>query len=364
MKKYLLLFFGGAIFLLVLAPAVYAQKTDETSDQREAEFKDKIERLAQEPDTVDEVLKMLQERTEIKIKEERRKQFLKTKISASLLTGFETNPLNNENEKSDVFVEENFSFSWLPTLNEHLSADLSYRLANQSYSEQTDLDTFDHVFNTSLKYYPFANHLLLLQPGGEYEWLIYPRDETGTYEDTKAFLKFKHYVGQKWHYGGKYEYSYKVYDKRLARDNEQRNIEERIDTRNTVELYATRYIGQWSARLKGKIYRNDSNDLFQESYDYNGYRGYFTLSKSFLKDKKLYVSFTPDFELKSYDERVARDTNVARVDHVTQYKLDFYYTLVKNWELSYSITQKLSTSNATAGEFDNMTNQIGVTCTF
>lgn len=363
MKKYLLSFLLGAIFLLA-PPSAYAQKTDETADQREAKFEDKMERLFKEPDTVDEVLKMLKERAEIKIKEKRREQLLKTKISASVLTGFETNPLNDENEKSDVFVEEDFSFNWLPTFNENFSADLGYRLANQSYSEQTDLSTFDHVFNASFKYYPFPDHLLLLQPGGEYEWLIYPLDETATYEDTKTFLKFKHYVGKEWHYGGKYEYSYKVYDKKFARDTTQQNIDGRTDSRNTVELYVTKYIGKLSAKLRGKIYRNDSNDLYQEYYDYDSYRGYFTLSGSFLKDNKLYVSFTPDFEVKSYDERVARDTNVARVDHVTQYKLDFYYTLAKNWELSYNFTNKLSSSNASGGEFDNMTNQIGVTLNF
>ena len=364
LNSFNVLFLLTFIFLAAVQPA-FAQKTDETAQQREFSIEDKMERLFKEDETVEGVLKLLKERAEAKIKEKRRQQLLKTRISASGYAGLESNPLNDENEKTDVFIEEDFAFNWLPTFNKDFSADIGYRLANQTYMEQTDLSTFDHVWNAILKYYPFDSHLLMLQPGIEYDWLTYPLDETATYEDIRTFTKFKHYVGKEWHYGGKYEHSSKVYSDKLARDINKVDIlgEARSDERNTVELYLQRYLGKkYSAKLRGKVYRNNSNDKYQEYYDYDGYRGYFTLAGSFLKDDKLYVTFTPDFEKKSYHHRVA--DNTAREDRVTQYKVDMYYTFTKNWELSYLLTRKFSSSNASGGEFDNMTNQVWFTYNF
>lgn len=347
---------------LTITPS-FAQVSEEAKEQKEFSVQDRREVLLKKPETAEEILKMLKERAEIKIKEKRRALLLKTKFAMGLKGGFESNPLNDAEEKSDFFVEEEFTANWLPTFNEWLGADLGYRLTNQGYAEQTDLSTFDNDASFSLKYTPFESGEIILQPGGEYEWLNYPLDESATYEDTKGFLKFKHYIGANWNYGGKYEYSYKVYHTKLARDEAKNSLSEieRMDYRNTVELYATKYISKYSVRLKGKAYKNNSNDLYQNFYDYYSYRGYVTLSGSFMKDK-LYLTFTPDFERKNYLDRAAEDG--ARADKVLQYKFDAYYTLNKNLELSYNFTNKNSVSNDPSGEFLNITNSLGMTCRF
>ena len=343
---------------------LYAQSTEETAEQRGSRIEDKKEDLLEKPETPAEILRMIRERAEVKIEEKRKQLLWKTKTAAGLKFGFETNPLNDQAEKGDWFVEEELTFNWVPTFTEHLGADVGYRVTNQSYMEQTDLDTFDNDFTASLKYYPFESHELFLQPGATYEWLAYPRDELATYEDTKAFLKFKHYIATDWYYGGKYEYSHKGYDNKLARDINKNSLSEiqRKDHRNTVELYVTRNISKYSLRLKAKAYRNNSNDEYQAYYDYYSYRGYLTLSGSFLKDDRLYVSFTPDYEIKSYDRRVAVDT--ARWDNVLNYKLDAYYTVAKDLEIAYTYSYKNSVSNAEAGEFLDITNSLGMTYRF
>ena len=365
MKKYLAILTGILTATSILSSSLsYAQSTEDTVEQRESKIEDKKEDLLKKMETPDEILRMIRERAEAKLVEKRKQLLRKFKIAAALKNGFETNPLNDQAEKGDWFVEEELTMNWLPTFTKHLAADVGYRVTNQSYMEQTDVSTFDNDFTASLKYYPFESHELFLQPGVTFEWLNYPHDELATYADTKRFLKFKHYIGTKWYYGGKYEYSDKVYDNKLARDINKNSLSEivRNDHRNTVELYATRNIAKYSVRLKAKAYRNNSNDEYQAYYDYYAYRGYLTLSGSFLKDDRLYVSFTPDYEVKSYDRRVAVDT--ARWDNVLNYRLDAYYTMTKNLELAYTYSYKNSVSNAEAGEFLDITNSMGITYRF
>lgn len=365
MKKYLAILTVILTATSLLSSSLsYAQSTEETAEKREAKIEDKKEDLLKKLETTEEILTMIRERAEAKLAEKRRQLLRKFKIAAALKSGFETNPLNDGAEKGDGFVEEELTMNWLPTFTPHLAADVGYRLTNQSYMEQTDVSTFDNDFTASLKYYPFESHELFLQPGVTFEWLNYPRDELATYADTKMFLKFKHYIGTDWYYGGKYEYSDKVYDNKLARDINKNSLSEivRNDHRNTVELYATRNISKYSVRLKAKAYRNNSNDEYQAYYDYYGYRGYLTLSGSFLEDDRLYLSFTPDYEVKSYDRRVAVDT--ARWDNILNYRLDAYYTVAKDWELAYTYSYKNSVSNAEAGEFLDITNSLGMTYRF
>ena len=364
MKKILPQIFLGVfalIFLEFLGRPIYAQVSQEAVDQREFKISDKADFL-KKPETADDIFQMLQQRAESKLKEKKRQLLLKTKISMGIFYGFETNPLNDSSNKGDHFSEEDFSWDWVPAFDKKFSADIGYRLYNQDYSEQTDLNTLDQAVNASLKFYPFESGKIYVQPGVEYEWLWYPRDESSGYEDTKSFLKFKHYLGTNWNYGGKYEYSTKFYDNKFARDTNQNDLDyARTDYRNTVELYLTRNISQYSIKLRGKAYRNNSNDEYQKYYDYASTRGYLTFSGNFLKDK-LYVSLTPNFETKKYRRRIAVDTE--RLDHALEYKLDAYYSLNKSVSFSYNFSNKISNSNADAGKFQDITNQIGVTVDF
>jgi hypothetical protein len=129
-----------------------------------------------------------------------------------------------------------------------------------------------------------------------------------------------------------------------------------------MELWLKRNIGKLSLKLRGKGYRNNSNAQYQDYYDYDSLHGYFTLSRTFLKNNKLYLSFTPDFERKIYIERLA--TGGKRYDHTMQWRLDAYYTLSKFINLSYGISFRDSSSNASDGEFSDMTNQFGINLDF
>jgi hypothetical protein len=361
-KRLCIFFIAAFIFNFLGYLPAYAL-TEESAEQNILKAEERAEDAFQKPDTVDEILSLLKERAKLKLADKRKELLRKKRISASLLTGFENNPLNDSSTKGDYFVEEDFSINWQPTFNRSLGVDVGYWLVNQEYVEQTDLSSFDQGVNATLKWYPFESGRLRLEPGAEYEWLYYREDENSSYEDLKYFLKFKHYIGQEWNYGGKYEHSFKVYDKKQARDSSKTGLGfNREDNRHTGELYITRYLGKYTIKIKGKFYRNTSNDNYQEYYDYDSGKGYLTLSRTFLKDDKLYISFAPSFERKNYHHRVAVDT--ARHDDIREYKLSANYSLNKNISLSYTFSHKEVDSNYTSGEYHNVTNKIGASVDF
>ena len=361
MKKTYILFIAGIILGFGQLP-VYAQ-SEESQEQKVLKAQERSEEAFQKPETVKEILEMLKERAQLKLKEKRKELLRRKRISVSTYISFENNPLNDSSTKGDYSIEQDFSINWQPAFNKTFGADIGYWLVDQEYFEQTDLSSLDHAVNATMKYTPFEKLRLRLEPGVEYEWLYYARDENSSYEDLKYFLKFKNYIGEKWNYGGKYEHSFKVYDKKRARDANKTNLGlNREDNRHTVELYVTKYIGKHSIKLKEKFYRNTSNDAYQEYYDYDSAKTYLTFSGTFLKNDKLNISFTPSFERKNYHHRVAVDR--ARYDDVREYKLGTNYSLNKNITLSYTFSHKQVDSNYTSGEYHNVTNKIGMTFDF
>lgn len=352
----------GIIFFINQA-FLYAQTAEERAEQREAVINETVETL-EKPETAKDIVEKLKERALLKVKEKRRQLLLKTKMSASVLYGFESNVSQDSSTKGDYYVEEDFSIYWQPTFNRYFGLDTGFWLVNQSYSEQTDSSSMNSALNFTINFTPFESGKVKLSPGIEYEWLWYPVASESSYDNLKYFLKFKHYIGKKWNYGGGFESAEKTYDVKKARNPQKFDSPAivREDIRHTADLYVTRYFGKFTLKIKYKTYINFSNDQYQEYYDYNSWKPSITISRTFLKDDKLYASFTPSFEHKNYHHRIAVAT--ARYDSVWTYKTSINYTLTKLLTLTFSNTYKKVDTNYTAGRYKNITNVIGVTADF
>jgi len=357
------------IFLLAVTILLLSKFTSFAGGPTQAEIKEKIQtkteaqitQTSTKNLTADEFLKRLRERAELKLKERRLKMLRKFKGSFGLSYGYEDNP-NYSNPTTHIqsasFIEQDFSLAWLPTFNKFLGANVSYNLAKQDYLTFGTLTYYDHIANTSLKYYPYHSLKLILEPGASYEWLIFPHDPSSDYTQLKGFLKLTYSPSRLWSFGGKYERAHKIFTKKYARNPSQVDLRfDRVDYRDAVELWAKRNIGKYSIKLRGRGYGNRSNDKFQNYYDYNDYMGSLTFGGSFLPKDKLYLSFTPGFEWKDYTDRSA--TGGKRFDHITTYRLDAYYSITKNITLNYSFSVRRSNSNAATGEYNDTIHQLG-----
>ena len=183
-KITLFLFVLSSFVLFQRSPAL-AQLSDEVREHREKMIEERLrdieeqQILEKKPKTADDVLQMLKEKAEIRLKEKRRKQLLQTKVSAGLTYGYQSNPqsLQNDTEKGDFVLEDNASIKWTPTFTPRLSADIGYSFYDQNFSQQESIDSEDHTIGGTLKYYTFKSGKLVLEPSLKYEWLVYPFDK-------------------------------------------------------------------------------------------------------------------------------------------------------------------------------------------
>ena len=363
--------FWLAVFLLLPASA-FAQLTDDSrssvedkQEQRQEEL-EQLRELKTTPKTAEEVLEQLKERAKERIAEKRRAELLKTKLSASFTSGYESNPANTQDtlEKGDSWWENSFTAGWVPTFTKKLSADINYSLTIKNFFEQGALSTDNHSINASLKYLPTKSGKFTIEPGAKKEWNIYLTDTASSFEQYKLFTKISHILNQRWSYGGKYEYAYKEYDKKAALDDSGANFNfHRADHRNSLEAWLKRQIGKYSVKLREKSYMNNSNSQQTHYDDYDDHDVEISLSGAFLKDNKLFTTLTTDYEIKNYRRR-AGDDPVARADRALQYRLNAYYTLNKNLSLSYTFSVKNNNSNKGSGEFRDITNSLGLTINF
>jgi len=368
------LFFTSFLGIFIFNPIPSFAQNSDIQEQREATLEDERDRaqqlqdLKQKPKTAQEVLEMLKAKAEQRLKEKRYKQLRQTKISAGMTYGHQTNPASaqNDTEKGDWVYDENFSMKWVPGFTDRLSGDFGYSFYDQNFSEQNDsLDSENHTIGGSLKYYGFKSGKILVEPGIKYEWTLYPFAAASAFEQTRAFMKLTYYLTNAWSTGGEFEYSVKEYDKAVGRDTSGNNTSaHREDIKHSFDVWVKRQFGKYSVKLREKSFLNNSNDDYQDYYDYDSHRGYITLTGSFLKDNKLFVSTTSDYEFKRYFNRPATSTTNARKDHIWTHNLYLSYPINKILSLNYSFTFKESTSNAAAGEFKDVANKIGFSLNF
>lgn len=359
------LLFAGVV-CLVSNTAGWAQ-TEDTIEDRVAE------RIAEEKGRAltpaEELVEMLKQRAMRKVEEERRKQLLTTKGTIGLHIGRDNNVNTDTVRRGDFYLEQYFSFSWVPAFSDYLGAEVGTWYYSDWYFSNKDTTIIDHALNSSLKLYPWGNPNLELQPGCEKVFAYYPYAETSTYDENKLFLKFKHRFWNKWTQDGKYEYSFKEYDKKHPRlgasgaayPTQIGMALEKI--RHTVEYnFAFPFLSNSNFKIKQAAYNETSNEAYMDYYHVYSYKLTGELGRSLTK--KLYAKLSTAFERKNYYERTVPVYNVGGYEDIYTHKGMLYYTLKKNWTLSYTLTAKKSDSNYSIYDYDTMSHVAGIYISF
>lgn len=355
------------ILLLVLAGPGWAQLTTETTDQREFILNDEEDERYDKIEPADKIFEMLKQRAEDNLREKRMRRLLQFRVDAGVSAGYETNPTQASDDAQgdptrdagdgDFFIEERLDLRWQPEFHSRLKAEAGYRVYNVNYTEEERIDLTSHKWEASLKFYPFKR--FRIEPGIAYTYNDYPNADRSTNAKWSPYIGFRHYIGRDWNYGAEYEYTDKDYDDRLARDGAGLDMpgRDREDIRHTYSAYVTRYFDEWRVRLRYRYYDNDSNDLFLDTYDFDSNRYYLTLSKTFL-DKKLLLSVTPSYETRDYKDRLSGTE--TREDDIWHLRVYVDYRLDDHISFNYGLTWRDNESNSSSGNFDNLTNSIGV----
>jgi len=264
------------------------------------------------------------------------------------------------------FVRNYFAFSWLPSLNEYLEAELGTWYLTDNYTEDSDLTFKMAAGQTSLKWHPMGNETLTFQPGFEWTDTHYPDNESVSTKENKLFFDTKHKFWEKWSQELNFEEIWLSYDNnRLSRDgdgNRQQNssLEKR---RYSVEyILGFPFIYKTSFKLKQKGRRQTSNDAFTDFYDYYTYKVTGELGRSLTK--KLYAKAALSYEQKDYSTRTVTDHQVAQEDRTYKQKVTFFYFLDADWLINYTWARTKVDSNSTVYDYEKMAHLIGAYYSF
>jgi len=347
---------------LLITPALVLADED-TQEDRVADVLD--EDRGEVVTSAQELIEMLKKRALRKVESERKKQLWETKGTIGLHIAYDNNVNTGAARQGDMYFEQYFSFDWVPTFSDYLSAEIGTWYFGDFYFDNKDTTLFDNAFKASLKYYPRGDPTLELQPGVERAYAYYIKAEDSSYVEDKAFLKFKHKFWKRWSQDGKYEFSFKEYGTkapRVATTTDYITSMALEKKRHTAEYNLGFPVGKNNLKIKQKIYRETSNDSYADYYDVTSYKVTGEVGRSLVK--KLYSKLSVSFERKNYDERPVTLYNVAEFDDVYTQKVDFYYTLKKGWTLSATITHKKSDSNYAIYDYDGMSYKTGVYISF
>jgi hypothetical protein len=357
--------FVAAVLVCANPLSVWAQ----TEDIQEDRVADAIEQEKGRTLTpAEELIELLKRRALRKAEKERRKQLWTTKGTIGMHIGYNNNVNTNSDRRGDFYNEQYFSFSWTPTFSDYLAAEIGTWYFTDWYFDNRDTTLVDNAFNASLKWYPLGDPNLEFQPGVERSYAYYPYSDTSTYVEDKAFVKFKHRFWKRWTQDGKYEYSFKEYDTKNPRTEENSTayiygmVLEK--SRHTAEYnLALPAILKNNLKIKQKAYMESSNDKYRNDY-YDVYSYKLTGECGRSLAKKLYSKVSSAFERKNYKSRTVAGANLAQYDDVYTHKAMFYYTLKKGWTLSYTVTYTKTDSNYVVYDYDSLSHVAGIYISF
>lgn len=366
MNKIYVLIVSVIVTLLLISPAsVWSLSEEEQEDRIE-------EGIAAEKGRVyssaEELIELLKQRALRKQETARREQLRATKGTLGLHFAYDNNVNTDSDRLGDIYFEQYFAYNWVPTFNDYLAAEIGPWYYSDIYMDSCDLTILDYAFKAILKYFPTGKPYLELQPGIERQWIHYPETENSSYIEDKAFFKFKHRFWQRWSQEGKYEYAFKEYDKKGARETTSTSYLAGMvleKSKHSLEYNLGFPWGKNNCKIKQKAYQEASNDHYRDYYDVYSYKVTAELGRSL--NKKLYAKASGSYERKNYSHRTVIAPSsyaVAEYDDVYTQQLDFYYTLKKDWTLSYTLKHKRSDSNYPIYDYDKVSHKTGVYISF
>ncbi|MBI1952627.1 MAG: outer membrane beta-barrel protein [Candidatus Omnitrophica bacterium] len=283
-------------------------------------------------------------------------------FSSGVSQGFESNVNLDGSRKGDHFTEESASLVLRPQFTPWLSGEFSWNLLNTHFFEFRDSNLWSNTVSAQAQFKP--HRALRLDLTYEYGLLDFPFDTNSSFLDQR-FKTHLSYAQTPWltHKAG-WSYLLREYDTRKARDPEQNTLPgvNRKDQRHAVNYEARLRFSKTFARIGAEYYRNFSNDLFQDFYDWGDFRVLGSLTRVF--SPKWLGSLSVSHERKNYQERSVPAINMTERDNLLTSAGSLIYQINRNISISYSLTYRYQDSNDPRLDFTDWIHQLGVTVGF
>jgi len=313
-----------------------------------------------------EAIRRAKIKTEEKRIAEKKMQFKDFEGTVGFHYGYDNNINADTAFEGGQFVRNYFALSWLPSLNEYIKGNLGTFYLADNHLEDQDVTFKIAAGQASIKWHPFGNDSLTIEPGFEFVDTHYPDNESVSTKENKLSLNTKHKFWNKWSQELNFEELRTTNNNnRLSRDGDGNDLP---DNPLKKRKYSMEYIlgfpflYKTSFKLKQKGQRQTSSDAFTDFYDYYSYAVTSELGRSL--NEKIYAKTSLSYEQKDYSTRTVSAHQLAQEDRTYTQKVTLFYFLENDWLINYTWARTKVDSNDPIYDYEKMSHLVGVYYSF
>lgn len=293
---------------------------------------------------------------------------LQYNVSGGVNQGYDNNVFLDSSRKDDSFTESNVSMNFkYPFLDEKLKLKYGFDITDIAYYNITDASVLDGAASTGFDF-RFLDRFIA-SPGYRFNIVWYPNDDQGSYVwnelniSLKQDLVDKFFFLDKLYHRGAYRLSFQNFLERKYRlGNANLSSKVRADSRHTFEHELGLYIFDSLVKVTNQFYINESNDQYQDYYDYNSYRLGGSLIHIFTE--KFYSIASFYWQKKYYDDRLSSQDSSHEKDDVYMVNTSIFYDVTPQFSLSVNYSYRESQSNEPLQKYSGSVFTLGASYNF
>jgi len=293
------------------------------------------------------------------VKEELAKNKVDLDFLAGIRQGYDNNVFLNPGRKKDGFLQpslkEDLTYRFTRDIRMFFDSDVSY----VKYYKFNDNDLFDISINPGFEV-DLLDDRLTLETDYLLDWVNFPHDDDGSIVLNSYSIFVKNNVIKQFYHKGGFRLEYRDYTSRkVFGSNEVKTDDLRRDVRYVAEYEAgMKIFANLKAKQVVKVYRNDSNDQYEDYYDYWAFSERTTLI-AYLTDK-LYGTTSLTYTHRWLDDRLSSKDSTHEKHDVFYFSTSLYYDLTPSFTLSASYTYRESGSNEPLQNYSGSIMSIGL----
>ncbi len=254
------------------------------------------------------------------------------------------------------------------------NVDLTYR-AMDRLNLKAGTDVFETIYfkynrNNIVDVAPYAGFDLYITPDlisrnrFIFDAFVYPNEKESTYYGIALSTYLRHYFYHDVYQELGFEYLKRWYPERKTFNSAGRRCDkDRIDDRVRVKYTVGAYFDRAFLRVSNEYSGNDSNDDFQQYYDYQVYR--LRPSVMFFFTDDIYTDVSLVYKYTRYkDRRTTEDPGQRESDHTYIFNSSLYYDITKNLALGVTYSYSENASNDPFQKYSESIISGGVYCSF
>ncbi len=277
------------------------------------------------------------------------------KVKGSAVIGFDNNPGLNADREDDFFAKETATVSFKQPICEPVKARLSYDVLNVNYFEQTEEDLLMQNAGAGLEFK--LDPKTVLETEYNFRYVLFHEDpdddDRDRDDDLSSYWAHESRAGLRHRMSDTvtarigFGTSFREYEERMAReaDGTLSDSDERTDDRYLADSeFIIRVAPKTFLRGGFNYTRNDSDDQFHDTYDYDSTEWF--AGVRFMPFAKTTLSFKFSYENRDYDSRVLLDdATVFQEDDIYRSFAAIYYKFNRNVSLGLTYTYRQRDSN-------------------